>query len=122
MNLGEAIAHAQGCYEDPPKNESVTRKWTIDPLLDASGYLPREIVPELKDQNNKYPDYSILPNTPDTWYIEAKAWHVALQGEQVIQALNYANHNGKRWVVLSNGQCWRLYDNSIQGVAAEKLV
>ena len=122
MNLGEAIAHAQGCYEDPPKNESVTRKWTIDPLLDASGYLPREIVPELKDQNNKYPDYSILPNTPYTWYIEAKAWHVALQDEQVIQALNYANHNGKRWVVLSNGQCWRLYDNSIQGVAAEKLV
>ena len=122
MNLVDTIEHAQGCFEQTPRNETETRSWTIDPLLIASGYLPREITPELKDQGHRYPDYTILPSTSHSWYLEAKAWNVSLEDKQVIQALDYANHNGKRWVVLSNGQCWRLYDNSIQDVAAQKLV
>jgi hypothetical protein len=40
----------------------------------------------------------------------------------VNQALNYANQNGKRWVVLTNGRAWRLYDNTICAAAKEKLV
>jgi len=92
------------------------------PLLHACGYLPREIVPQLRDDNRKLPDYTILPNSSWTWYLEAKAWHVVLEESQIKQALDYANHNGRRWVVLSNGKAWRLYDNSIQGLAPQKLV
>jgi hypothetical protein len=122
MNLSEAIAHAQGCYEEPPKFEWGTLKWAIWPLLKASGYLDSEIILEPKGPNVKYFGHSILPNTDFTWCLEAKAWEVALRDNHVTQALNYASHNGKRWVVLSNGKFWRLYDNCIQGIAAEKFV
>ena len=47
---------------------------------------------------------------------------VSLEDIHAKQALNYANHNGKRFVVLTNGREWRLYDNSIQGVIGEKLL
>lgn len=122
MNLVDAIEHAQTCFQDSPLHETATCQWVILPLLHASGYLPREIVPQLKDQNRKLPDYTVLPGTPYTWFLEAKAWHVHLEDAQINQALDYANHNGRRWVVLSNGRTWRLYDNSVQGVASEKLV
>lgn len=122
MSLEEVIKHAQGCYSDPPTSETATCDWIILPLLHASGYLPRDIVPQLKDANKKFPDYTVLPGKPGTWFLEAKAWHVPLEDNQITQALNYANHNGKRWSVLSNGKLWRLYDNSIQGLAGEKLV
>lgn len=51
-------------------------------------------------------------------YLEAKAWKEDLQDSHVIQAMNYAHTEGCRWVVLSNGREWRLYDDHIQGVPA----
>jgi hypothetical protein len=107
----------------PPPNEATTCHWIIYPLLQAIGYANRDIVSQQTDNNSQYPDYEILPNTAHTWFLEAKAWKVTLQDTHAQQALNYANNNGRRWVVLTNGQVWRLYDNSIKdAVAAEKLV
>lgn len=34
--------------------------------------------------------------------------------------MNYAHSAGRRWVVLSNGREWRLYDDHIQGVEADQ--
>ena len=40
-----------------------------------------------------------------------------------MQALNYANARGHRWVVLSNGRQWLLFDNHLMGVEApQRLV
>ena len=117
------ILEAQSCISDPPKNESNTCDWVILPLLYAAGYERRDIESRIADSTQQYPDYTILPSTPSaTLYLEAKAWSVSLDDLPAKQALNYANHNGKRFVVLTNGQVWRLYDNSIQGLLADKLV
>lgn len=69
-----------------------------------------------------YPDFTVLPDTEYTWYLEAKALRVDLNDDHVVQALNYANATGRRWVVLSNGREWRLYDQYIPAKPSEKLV
>ncbi|MCX6379960.1 MAG: type I restriction enzyme HsdR N-terminal domain-containing protein [Armatimonadetes bacterium] len=122
MTLEEEIAEAQSCIADPPKNESNTCEWIILPLLWAAGYARRDIESRMADNGGKFPDYTLLSSTPATWYLEAKAWNVSLEDSHAHQALNYANHNGKRFVVLTNGQTWRLYDNTVLGLIADKLI
>ncbi|MBM3459988.1 MAG: hypothetical protein FJX77_15815, partial [Armatimonadetes bacterium] len=106
----------------PPLNESTTCDWVIVPVLQEIGYASREIVSRLADNHGQFPDYTLLPETSHTWYLEAKDWRNALQDNHAQQALNYANQNGRRWVVLTNGNEWRLYDNRVMGPAPEKLV
>lgn len=113
--LAEAIEHT-------PRNEAQVCQCLIVPILEALGYRKWDILPQGSDSNGQYPDYTILPNTEHTWYLEAKGWHVHLDDRYAIQALNYANHNGRRWVVLTNGQDWRLYDNHIHEQADGKMV
>ena len=114
----------QTCSENPPPNEAATCNWVILPLLESVGYLLHEIVPQLPNQAGKYPDYTILPKTEHAWYLEAKEWRRELQNDQdIIKAINYAHAEGRRWVVLSNGREWRLYDDHIKGVKpGERLV
>ena len=123
MTIEDEITEAQSFYTDPPRNESNTCDWIILPMLHAAGYSRRDIESRVVDATGQFPDYTILPaESGVTWYLEAKAWNVPLEDVHAKQALNYANQNGKRFVVLTNGQWWRLYDNSIQGVLANKLV
>jgi len=123
MDLRQAIDDARQHINDPPPNESTTCDWVILPLLRAAGYALREIVSRDVDAQRSFPDYTILPkDEAHTFYLEAKAWKVALEDAHAAQTLNYANANGKRWAVLTNGRTWRLYDNDIRGRAEEKLV
>lgn len=119
--LVSEIEEARKYFENPPPNESCTCDWVILPLLRAVGYARWEIVSQAGTPGGGYPDYTILLNTPHTWYLEAKEWKRNLEnGQDVVQALNYANARGHRWVVLSNGRQWLLFDNHIQGVGAEQ--
>ncbi len=122
MTLEDEITEAQNCASEPPKNESNTCDWVILPLLLAAGYARRDIESRIADSTGDFPDYTILPNHRFTFYLEAKAWKVTLEDKYVKQALNYTNHNGKRFVILANGQHWRIYDNAVQGLLAEKLI
>ena len=123
MTIEDEIAESQGCISEPPKNELTTCNWIILPLLLAAGYSRRDIEAGVVDSTRQFPDYTLLPNhSSATYYLEAKAWNVTLEDIHIKQALNYANQNGKRFVVLTNGQNWRLYDNSIQGLLADKLI
>ena len=122
--LRDALIEAQrylGELPSPP-NEANTCDWIVRPLLLALGYLNHEIHAQSGDVANKFPDYTILPSSDHTWYLEAKAWSVGLDSMHVDQALNYAHSNGKRWVVLTNGREWRLYDDRIPGKSADRLV
>ncbi len=103
-------------------NEASTCDWIIKPLLEAAGYERYEILPQFYDTAGKIPDYTVLPNSDHTWFLEAKAWGVALNDQHAQQALIYAYTNNRRWVVLTNGREWRLYDNSIPGELSGKLV
>jgi predicted type IV restriction endonuclease len=123
MDIRQAIDECQEFFHNPPQNEANTSAWVILPLLYASGYARRDVVAESADNGGKFPDYTLLPNDPEhKFYLEAKAWKINLEDSHSNQALNYANQNGKRWVLLSNGRTWRLYDNDIRGLAADKLV
>jgi hypothetical protein len=122
MSLTDAIVQALEEAAPPPVNESTTCDRILYPLLQAIGYARRDILSRIADNNGQYPDYSLLPESAHGWFLEAKAWNIALQDVHAQQSLNYANQNGRRWVVLSNGQVWRLYDNDIRGLAADKRV
>ena len=123
MTIEDEIASAQSFADDPPPNESSTGEWVIPPLLWAAGYDRRDIVSRVADSMSQFPDYTVLPNHPTSaFYVEAKAWNVALVDIHVQQALNYANQNGKRFAVLTNGREWRLYDNAIQSELSLKLI
>ncbi len=123
MNIREAIQDALKYFDDPPPNEASTCEWVILPLLHAAGYDRRDILSHVSDGGRGFPDYTILPKDEQhKFYLEAKAWLVMLEDEHARQSLNYANGNGKRWVVLTNGQEWRLYDNDRRGLPEEKRV
>jgi hypothetical protein len=122
MSLLDAVAEALANAQPPPPNEAATCLWVIYPLLLAAGYSPLEVQPQGPDSSGQYPDYTLLPQSPHRWYLEAKAWSAPLKHQDAQQAVTYANSNGKRWVVLSNGREWRLYDNLVQDVVAHKLV
>lgn len=123
MSIQHVIDEALECFESPPPNESNTCEWVILPLLWAAGYSRREIHSRVQDSNGQYPDYTLLPDDREhRWWVEAKAWNVRLEHTHANQSLNYANQNGGRWVLLTNGQTWRLYDNHIHAEAAQKLI
>lgn len=113
--IREGLAHE-------PSNEAATCDWVIIPALRDVGYGTFDILPRATDLNSQYPDYTVLPGTEFTWYLEAKSVGVALQDTHVTQALNYAHQNGKRWAVLTNGREWRLYDDRVDGISSDRLV
>lgn len=126
MSLQQQLSRIRGYLTDAnphPSNEANTCNRVITPLLLQCGYDYHEIDVQSHDAAGRYPDYTILPNTPHTWFLEVKAWQEMLADTHVIQALNYAHTRGKRWVVLSNGKEWRLYDDFIVGVEpADRLI
>ena len=105
-----------------PGNEASTCDWIILPVLQSLGYARHEILPQATDGRIGRPDYTILPETDYTWFVEAKAWSSPLESTQADQALNYAHANGRRWVLLTNGREWRLYDDRIHGRSEDRLV
>jgi hypothetical protein len=104
-----------------PQTEADTREWIIRPILLSIGNEHHEIKSQAYDGKGSYPDYTMLDGQAAAWYLEAKAWNVELSPSHVDQALNYAHANGKRWVVLSNGRAWELYDDRITGVSSDRL-
>src|SRR5436309_3495008 len=126
MTLNEELTRVREYLTDTskrPSNEANTCHWVISPLLRQCGYDFHEIDVQAHDGAGKYPDFTISPHTSFTWFLEAKSWIENLADAHVIQALNYAHTHGHRWVVLSNGREWRLYDDHIIGVQpADRLV
>ncbi len=97
-------------------NEAQTREWILVPTMEQIlGYATTEKVPEDTGMAGNRPDYTIMPQTPHTWLLEAKAWSVPLSDQHAIQATTYAYQNGIKWVVLTNGKEWQLYDSHVTG-------
>jgi predicted type IV restriction endonuclease len=111
----------QNCGE--PSNEANTCHHVIVPLLHGMGYTNFDLSSQESNGAGQFPDYTVLPRTSHTWYLEAKTWSATLKDNDMHQAINYAHSEGRRWVVLSNGREWRLYDDQIQNVGnADRLV
>ena len=108
--------------DNPPENEEATRFRVIDLILDALEYSRMEVYPNRSDGSGGIPDYTILPNNENEFFLEAKAWNVPLKDDFIRQATNYAYQKGHRWVVLTNGHNWQLFDSYIQGKSSDRLV
>lgn len=124
MTLRQALAQVLQYATPPPSSEAATLLRIIDPLLTAMGYTPMDIEPESTSTPGLRPDRTLLPDTDEEWYLEAKSWGVSLDDVRHLQqAVSYAHSRGRRWVVLTNGQLWRIYDDHLTGtVPAERLV
>lgn len=122
MALYEKFREIVDGLSNKPDNEATTRYWIIDRVLEeVLGYSKVDILPEWSVASVGIPDYTILPGSPNRWLLEAKSWTVPLADQHAIQATTYAYQTGVRWVVLSNGQEWRIYDSyRTDVVAAER--
>ena len=103
--------------------EAQTEMWVIDPLLTTLGYGPLEIHKQSHNATtNKFPDYTLLPNSSHQWFLEVKALNVALQDKEADQAVSYAANQGAEWAVLTNGRKWIFYKAHLPKPLPEKRV
>lgn len=90
-------------------------------LREIGGYDYFDYVAQEKS-NAGIPDYTILHGSSAKWFLEAKRYGLDLNHDLAIQVLNYANAQGVRWVVLSNGRQWWLYDQFVNKPVDGKFV
>jgi|GEM_PF-4367058 len=118
-DLVEIIERVKSNKDRDGWNEFETRVFVIHKVLSTLGYSDSEIRHEYPVRTGMV-DLAMLANTDHMWFIEAKRWSQSLLDREIDQTLNYANVYGRRFAVLTNGQEWRLYDNSIQGQSESK--
>ena len=111
-------------------NETRTRNALIDPLLKALGWADSTVIT---------PEYLIRygPRAADYWvadyalhapdqpakpiaFIEAKRMRQDLNDDHRNQAHNYTYKDGFKYVALTNGDCWEIYEDS--GEVAPRVV
>lgn len=93
-------------------NETATRQVLIDPLLLALGWDvsdPAQVALEYSAGGGRV-DYALMSNDTPVAVIEAKRLGTSLEEDEIMQVLNYANSRGIPYMVLTNGDDWRMYD------------
>jgi len=104
-------------------NEAMTEMIVIDKFLSALGYNPWDIHKQsVVDGIGNIPDYTILPNTEQQWFLEVKKWRLPLTPKEASQTVTYASNQGKRWAVLTNGDEWRVFDAYSNGHLTQKCI
>lgn len=104
-------------------NEAMTEFVVIDPLLNALGYKQWEILKQgVNPTVGNIPDYTLLPSTAQTWFLEVKKFGLTLSDREASQAVTYASNHGKRWAVLTNGREWWIYHAHLPVPLSEKRV
>ena len=92
-------------------NETATRQVLIDPLLLALGWDvsdPDQVALEYAAGGGRA-DYALKSNDKPVAIIEAKNLDIPLQ-DYIMQALNYANSRGIKYMTITNGDNWVMYD------------
>lgn len=100
------------------QDETRTRQVLIDPLLRALGWdvadpeaveLECRIPKQYAGKNNKA-DYAFKSDGKPVAFLEAKALGKDLVDDATIQVLNYANASGVPYMIVSDGNVWRMFD------------
>lgn len=92
-------------------NETATRQVLIDPLLLALGWDvsdPAQVALEYSAGGGRV-DYVLMSNDIPVAVIEAKRLGTPLEEDEIMQVLNYANSRGIPYMVVTNGDDWRMY-------------
>ena len=93
-------------------NETATRQVLIDPLLLALGWDvsdPAQVALEYSAGGGRV-DYALMPNDTPVAVIEAKRLGTSLEEREIMQALTYVHSDGIPYMVVTNGNDWRMYD------------
>lgn len=93
-------------------NETATRQVLIDPLLLALGWDvsdPAQVALEYSAGGGRA-DYALMPNDQPVAVIEAKNLGTSLEEREIMQALTYAHSRVIEYMVVTNGDDWRMYD------------
>ncbi len=128
QSLAEEVASIKATLDEAKEagqilNEAQTEFIIIDPLLKRLGYSPLETLKRSHDGvANNFPDYTILGNKPQKWFLEAKRLDLQLQDGEAAQAVNYANNQGAEWAILTNGRKWYIYNAHLPKPLPEKRV
>lgn len=107
-------------------NEQNTKATLVEPVLRALGWDTEdidEVVHEYKRRPSDDPvDYALLSQRTPRLFIEAKALGEDLAGHKwAKQILGYASVAGVEWIVLTNGDEWRIYNAHASVAVEEKL-
>ncbi len=103
------VSHRQSLQQ----NEIRTRTALIDPLLTALGWDvsdPALVTPEYAVGEGRA-DYALNGSeTIPAAMVEAKRLGHALNDDERMQMLNYANARGVRYAAVTDGNAWELYE------------
>lgn len=105
-------------------NETATRQVLIDPLLLVLGWDvsdPEQVALEYAAGGGRA-DYALISNDGPVAVIEAKNLDIPLQQNDIMQTLNYANSRGIKYMAITNGDNWFLYDVFSQQPIEERII
>src|SRR5690606_19829373 len=113
--LEDVRARVARFCDDRPLNEENTKATLIEPVLRALGWDPEdpdEVHREFKPTSRDRPvDYALLINQEARLFIEAKAMREDLSDRRWSnQIMGYAAVAGAPWVVLTDGDEYRIYN------------
>ncbi len=116
INVIEMLKRRMTMYHQSlSQNEIRTRTALIDPLLTALGWDvsdPGLVTPEYTVGQGRA-DYALIDGGPrpgSVAIVEAKSLDSFLNDRERNQMLTYANMEGVKYAILTNGDCWELYD------------
>lgn len=125
--LANAIVAARRRIAKSKKlNENDTKATLIEPILAALGWDvldTDEVAREHRAPRAKPVDYALLVMREPKLYVEAKALGESLDEARVAhQIMGYAAVAGVEWIVLTNGDEWRIYNSHATVPVEQKLL
>ncbi len=106
------------------RHETRTRQVLIDPLLQELGWdvSDPDMVKLEYRVGQQRADYALLSNGRRVALIEAKRLGNALEYDEIMQVLNYANRDGIDHIIVTNGDSWEMYEVFRPAALEERLL
>jgi hypothetical protein len=122
----EEVRRRIALYQGKEMNEQNTKTALIDPVLRSLGWEVgnlEEVMQEYKRKPQDKPvDYALLLLREPKLFVEAKALGQNLDDRKwANQIMGYASVAGVKWVVITNGDEYRIYNACVDVPVEEKL-
>lgn len=95
--------------------EADTRKIVSDILTEYLGWDKFENLTAEQMIGSRYADYVVKTPDEEVFVIEVKQIGLKLKDTHLNQARQYAVDEGIDWIILTNGNDWRVYHTSLEG-------